>query len=158
MKLGEDVSRIKVQKKNPAGDVTYQYEGDLVRRDENTIVLEALFDRRDMPFQDIVFKTGDRFLEFYYSDRWYNIFEIHDRDDGQIKGWYCNVGMPAVFEEGIVSYVDLALDLWVSSNGKQTVLDEDEFAQLGLEEEVRAGAMLGLQELRLLFESKNPPL
>ena len=158
MKLGEDVSRIKVQKKNPAGDVTYQYEGDLVRRDENTIVLEALFDRRDMPFQDIVFKTGDRFLEFYYSDRWYNIFEIHDRDDGQIKGWYCNVGMPAVFEEGIVSYVDLALDLWVSSNGNQTVLDEDEFAQLGLEEEVRAGAMLGLQELRLLFESKNPPL
>ncbi len=158
MKLGEDVSRIKVQKKNPAGDVTYQYEGDLVRRDENTIVLEALFDRRDMPFQDIVFKTGDRFVEFYYSDRWYNIFEIHDRDDGQIKGWYCNVGMPAVFEEGIVSYVDLALDLWVSSNGNQTVLDEDEFAQLGLEEEVRAGAMLGLQELRLLFESKNPPL
>jgi protein associated with RNAse G/E len=158
MKLGEDVSRIKVQKKNPAGDVTYQYEGDLVRRDENTIVLNALFDRRDMPFQDIVFKTGDRFVEFYYSDRWYNIFEIHDRDDGQIKGWYCNVGMPAVFEEGIVSYVDLALDLWVSSNGNQTVLDEDEFAQLGLEEEVRAGAMLGLQELRLLFESKNPPL
>ena len=158
MKLGEDVSRIKVQKKNPAGDVTYQYEGDLVRRDENTIVLEALFDRRDMPFQDIVFKTGDRFVEFYYSDRWYNIFEIHDRDDGQIKGWYCNVGMPAVFEDGIVSYVDLALDLWVSSNGNQTVLDEDEFAQLGLEEEVRAGAMLGLQELRLLFESKNPPL
>ncbi len=158
MKLGEDVSRIKVQKKNPAGDVTYQYEGDLVRRDENTIVLEALFDRRDMPFQDIVFKTGDRFVEFYYSDRWYNIFEIHDRDDGQIKGWYCNVGMPAMFEEGIVSYVDLALDLWVSSNGNQTVLDEDEFAQLGLEEEVRAGAMLGLQELRLLFESKNPPL
>jgi len=158
MKLGEDVSRIKVQKKNPAGEVTYQYEGDLVRRDENTIVLEALFDRRDMPFQDIVFKTGDRFVEFYYSDRWYNIFEIHDRDDGQIKGWYCNVGMPAVFEEGIVSYVDLALDLWVSSNGNQTVLDEDEFAQLGLEEEVRAGAMLGLQELRLLFESKNPPL
>jgi len=147
-----------VQKKNPAGDVTYQYEGDLVRRDENTIVLEALFDRRDMPFQDIVFKTGDRFVEFYYSDRWYNIFEIHDRDDGQIKGWYCNVGMPAVFEEGIVSYVDLALDLWVSSNGNQTVLDEDEFAQLGLDEEVRAGAMLGLQELRLLFESKNPPL
>ena len=158
MKLGEAVSRIKVQKKNPAGEVTYQYEGDLVRRDENTIVLEALFDRRDMPFQDIVFKTGDRFVEFYYSDRWYNIFEIHDRDDGQIKGWYCNVGMPAVFEEGIVSYVDLALDLWVSSNGNQTVLDEDEFAQLGLEEEVRAGAMLGLQELRLLFESKNPPL
>jgi protein associated with RNAse G/E len=158
MKTSEADLRIKVQKKNPAGDVTYQYEGDLVRRDENTIVLEALFDRRDMPFQDIVFKTGDRFVEFYYSDRWYNIFEIHDRDDGQIKGWYCNVGMPAVFEEGIVSYVDLALDLWVSSNGNQTVLDEDEFAQLGLEEEVRAGAMLGLQELRLLFESKNPPL
>lgn len=157
MKTSEAVPRIKVQKKNLAGEVTYEYDGVLMERDENSITLEALFDRADMSFQDVVFKTGDRFVEYYYSDRWYNIFAIHDRDDGQVKGWYCNVGMPAIIEDGVVSYVDLALDLWVSVDGKQTVLDEDEFKELDLNEELSASALQSLEELKALFNDKRPP-
>lgn len=150
--------KIKVQKKNPAGEVTYEYEGVMLSRDQHSIVLEALFDRADMPFMDVIFKTGDRFVEYYYTDRWYNIFVIHDRDDGKIKGWYCNIGKPAVFEGDIVSYIDLALDLWVSADGKQSVLDEDEFEELKLNEELKTGALKGLDELKTLFKSDNPPL
>jgi protein associated with RNAse G/E len=149
--------KIKVQKKNPAGEVTYEYEGVLLSRDENSVTLEALFDRADMPFMDVVFKTGDRFVEYYYTDRWYNIFIIHDRDTKKIKGWYCNIGKPAVVEDGIVSYVDLALDLWVAVDGKQTVLDEDEFEELKLNEELKTGALNGLDELKDLFKNNNPP-
>ncbi len=149
--------KIKVQKKNPKGEVTYQYEAFLVERDENSITLEALFDRQDRPFMDTVLKKGDRFVEHYYTDRWYNIFAVYDRDDGMLKGWYCNVGKPAVIEDGILSYVDLALDLWVSADGKQTVLDEDEFKTLELDEELKAGALKGLDELKDLFLSKKPP-
>ena len=149
--------KIKVQKKNPDNEVKYQYEGVLLSRDEHTLVLEALFDRADMPFMDTVFKTGDRFVEYYYNDRWYNIFEIYDRDDRTIKGWYCNVGKPAVFEDGIVSYVDLALDLWVSANGRQTVLDEDEFEELNLDEELKTGARQGLRDLQTYFLNNKPP-
>lgn len=148
---------VKVQKKNPAGEVTYEYEGVLLSRDENSITLEALFDRADMPFMDVVFRTGDRFVEYYYTDRWYNIFIIHDRDTKKIKGWYCNIGKPAVIEDGIVSYVDLALDLWVAVDGKQTVLDEDEFEELKLNEELKTGALNGLDELKDLFKNNNPP-
>ena len=148
---------IKVQKKNPKGEITYQYEGILLSRDENSITLEALFDREDMPFMDIVLKKGDRFVEHYYSDRWYNVFAVYDRDNGELKGWYCNVGEPAVIEDSLVSYVDLALDLWVSANGKQTVLDEDEFEKLDLNEELGAGALSGLNELKRLFENNKPP-
>ena len=148
---------IKVQKKNPAGEVTYQYEGVLLNRDEHSLALEALFDRTDMPFMDVIFKKDDRFVEYYYSDRWYNIFEIHDRDDDKIKGWYCNIGMPAVFEDGVVSYVDLALDLWISADGKQTVLDEDEFESLQLGDEIRMRAIEGLSELKKLFINRKPP-
>jgi protein associated with RNAse G/E len=149
--------RITVQKKNPAGEVTYEYEGMLLGRDEHSIVLEALFDRADMPFMDVVFKTGDRFVEYYYTDRWYNIFVIYDRDSGDLKGWYCNIGKPATFEDGVVSYIDLALDLWVSISGKQTVLDEDEFEALNLNEELKTGALKGLDELKRLFLNDKPP-
>jgi len=148
---------VKVQKKNPAGEVTYEYEGVLLSRDENSVALEALFDRADMPFMDVIFKTGDRSVEYYYTDRWYNILAIHDRDSESIKGWYCNIGKLAVIEDAIVSYVDLALDLWVGVDGKQTVLDEDEFEALKLNEELKTGALHALDELKRLFKSKNPP-
>ncbi len=157
MRTSEAVLRIKVQKKNPAGEVVYEYEGDELRRDDTSLVLEALFTRDDMPFQDVTFKKGDRFMEYYYSDRWYNIFAIYDRDDGQVKGWYCNIGKPAVIEGGIVSYVDLALDLWVSADGTQTILDEDEFAALELTDELRTSALAGLNELKQLFLNDKPP-
>lgn len=149
---------ITVLKKNLAGEVTWQYDGVVLQREPSFVVLEALFNRPDTPFMDIVLKEHDRFVETFFSDRWYNIFEIYDRDDGQVKGWYCNVGMPAVIEDSVVSYVDLALDLWVSVDGRQTVLDEDEFAELGLNKEVRDEAQKGLDELKRHFATKNPPL
>jgi hypothetical protein len=157
MKTSEAVPRIRVQKKNPAGEVTYEYEGLLLSRDETSVKLEALFDRADMPFMDVVFRKGDRFVEYYYTDHWYNIFVVHDGADGKIKGWYCNIGKPAVIADGVVSYVDLALDLWVSTDGKQTVLDEDEFEKLELDEELRVGALNGLDELKQLFLNNKPP-
>lgn len=158
MKTSEAVPRIKVQKKNPAGEVLIEYEGAEIRRDETSVTLEALFTREDMPFMDVIFKKGDRFVEYFYLDRWYNIFTIYDRDDGRVKGWYCNVGMPAVIEDGIVSYVDLALDLWVSTDGKQTVLDEDEFELLELTGELRSKALNGLNAVRDFFLNNKPPV
>ena len=149
--------KIKVLKKNLADEVTWQYEGVVVRREPNAVILEALFNRPDMLFMDTVLKENDRFVETFYNDRWYNIFEIHDRDDGQIKGWYCNIGMPAVIEDGVVSYIDLALDLWVSTSGKQIILDEDEFKELGLDAELEQRARNAMLELQTYFETKRPP-
>jgi protein associated with RNAse G/E len=148
--------KITVLKKNLDEEVTWQYEGVVVRREPNAVILEALFNRPDMPFMDIVLKQNDRFVETFYSDRWYNIFEIYDRDDGQIKGWYCNIGKPAIIEPGVVSYVDLALDLWVSADGKQTVLDENEFSVLELDDALRGNALHGLEELKVIFKNNRP--
>ncbi len=146
-----------VLKKNLAGEVTWQYEGVVLHREENAVTLEALFNRDDMPFMDIVLKRNDRFVETFYSDRWYNIFEIYDRDDDKFKGWYCNIGKPAIFDANSISYVDLALDLWVSRDGKQTVLDEDEMDGLNLDEELKQNAYGGLRELQEWLKTINPP-
>jgi len=148
---------MKILKKNLAEEVTWQYDGKVLRRDENSITVEAFFNRDDLPFQDIVLKRDDRFVETFYTDKWYNIFEIYDRDDGRLKGWYCNITKPAVIEESSVSYVDLALDLWVTADGMRKVLDEDELEDLRLDTEMRQKVFSGLHELEQYFESKNPP-
>jgi len=148
---------MKILKKNLKEEVLWQYEGVEVSRGENSVTVEAFFNRDDLPFQGIVLKRNDRFVETFFSNKWYNIFEIYDCDDGRLKGWYCNLAKPAVIDAESVAYVDLALDLWVTPDGVQKVLDEDEFEALELNDEMRANVIAGLRELEEYFESKNPP-
>jgi predicted RNA-binding protein associated with RNAse of E/G family len=148
---------ITVLKRNLNGEVTWHYEGRVLKREANNVVLEALFNRDDIPFMGVVLKRDDRFVETFYTDRWYNIFEIFDRDDGKFKGWYCNIGFPAVFEDNTVSYIDLALDLWVAPDGTQTVLDEDEFLAMPINVATRAQAISALDELKEIFANEKPP-
>jgi predicted RNA-binding protein associated with RNAse of E/G family len=147
-----------VIKRNPTGEEIWQYTGILLRRDAHSIVLEARFQQPDFQLMEIVIQTGDRFIETYYFDRWYNIFEIHDRDDNRLKGWYCNIGKPAIMEsDNVISYVDLALDLWVSPDGTQTILDEDEFAAIDLDKNTRSRARTALEELQNWFSDNKVP-
>jgi protein associated with RNAse G/E len=94
---------------------------------------------------------GDRFVETYYTDRWYNVYEIYAHQDGHLRGWYCNVGCPAVLDGNSLSYIDLALDLLVFPDGRQLVLDEKEFYELDLPPEIRAQALAALAELQSAF-------
>ena len=148
--------KIVVDKLSPQGELKWRYEGEVIKRGEGWLRLEAFFDRDELSFMDVTLKRGDRFVETYYRERWYNIFEIHDRDDDALKGWYCNVARPAKFVDGRVEYVDLFLDLWVSAGGAQTVLDEDEFLAADLEESTRHAAREALVELQKIFKSKRP--
>lgn len=139
---------ITVSKLNLQGNETWRYPGKIIYQDKEKVILQAFFNREDTPFHDILLKKGDRFVETFYLDRWYNIFEMHDRDDDQLKGWYCNIGYPAKQEGQVISYIDLALDLLVYPDGKQLLLDEDEFAELDLPPEIRSKAIAALDELR----------
>jgi hypothetical protein len=150
--------KIIVDKLNLQGELKWRYEGEFIARGADWLTLEAFFDRDDMPFMDTVWKRGDRFVETYYTGRGYNIFEIFDRDNGELKGYYCNVTRPAQVSDGRVAYVDLYLDFWVSASGAQTVLDEDEFLAADLDEETRRFAWSALADLRSRFKSKRPLL
>lgn len=149
--------KIVVDKLSPQGELKWRYEGEVTARGDGWLTLDAFFDRDDIAFMDTLLKRGDRFVETYYSDRWYNVFEIHDRDNDALKGWYCNITRPANFVDGRVEYVDLFLDLWVSADGAQTVLDEDEFLAAELDEQTRQTARDALIELREHFNLKQSP-
>ena len=145
---------ITVIKRNPDGQEVMRYTGVILDQEPESITLEAKFNHADVQVMHTILRRGDRFIEKYYTDRWYNIFEIHGREDDRLKGWYCNIGKPAVMEtENIISYVDLALDLWVAPDGTQTVLDENEFAALNLETETRYRVRAALEELQARFSN-----
>ena len=134
---------------------TWRYTGEVLERGEHHIVLEAYFDREDSLFHGMTLAKGDRFIETYYTNRWYNVFEIHARDNDQLRGWYCNIGKPAVIDGNTLSYIDLALDLLVFPDGRQIVLDEDEFASLDLPATTRLKAQHALAELQSSFKKQH---
>lgn len=150
--MSEAVAVIKL---DPQQREVWRYPGKVLKRWPGKVLLEAHFNRDDMDFHGILFGRGDRFIELYYSDRWYNINELHDRGDDQLKGWYCNVCCPAEISDGQVAYVDLALDLLVFPDGRQIILDEDEFVELELDENTCSRARSALAELQQIFK---PPV
>lgn len=142
---------INVIKCNSLGIEQWRYQGTIIYRATDFIILEAYFDRPDMNLNGLYLAQGDRFVEIYFSDRWYNIFEIYPNRGAQIKGWYCNITTPAVLSENSVKYHDLALDLLVFPDGRQHILDEDEFELLELGQQTKQTALATLKELQELF-------
>jgi len=146
-----------VRKLNLDGEEKIRYPGRVLERTASAVVLEAFFSRERMELGFVTLKPGDRFVEYFYADRWYNVFVIYDVDNGRLKGWYCNVTRPTIIADGQVSAVDLALDLWIAPDGSVLVLDEDEFAALPLAPEETAAARAALDELRALAAAHAGP-
>jgi len=120
-----------VRKLRPDGSQAYAWDGVVLRCDTEGIVLRAQFNVDLVELGFTTFRRGDEFVEFYYWERCFNVFQI-SAADGLFKGWYANVGLPAELnaETGELRYVDLELDVWTHPNGEFIVLDQDEFVTL----------------------------
>ena len=139
---------ITVAKLNLAGTPVFAYPGEVVARTATSVVVEARFtfrSRYDLDY--VVFERNDRFVEYFFADRWYNVFEIHAVGSDDLRGWYCNITRPAVVTASTVSAVDLALDVFVYPDGQTLLLDEEEFAALAIGAEERAHAWAAVEEL-----------
>ncbi|GAC1454613.1 MAG: DUF402 domain-containing protein [Ktedonobacterales bacterium] len=152
------MTTVTIQKLNGRGEVVVAYQGEVVERTAGGVRLEARWTRAPLDLGYTRFDQGDRFVEWFYTDRWYNIFEIHAAGTDALKGWYCNVAAPASITATTVCCRDLLLDLWVDPDGRMRVLDEDEFAaDTTLDAEMRAGAERALAELVGLVDARKPP-
>lgn len=119
------------------GRELWRYPGEVIAQSGHEIRIEAYFNRDDYDAGFVEFKRNDRMVETFYNDRWYNVFAIYDRDDKRLKGWYCNITRPAVWDEAELAADDIALDVWMSAvdgqaSGEPLVLDQEEFVELGL--------------------------
>jgi protein associated with RNAse G/E len=146
----------------------YKYDGllhrtwnaALVRQEGLLIVLDARFS--DEIIHDLLgtIAIGTHSLEYYWLDRWYNVFRFA-QPDGKLRNYYCNVNVPPAFDGETLSYVDLDLDILVEPDFSYRILDVEDFERnaehYGYSVEVQAKARRAVDELVRMIETRAFP-
>ena len=153
----QPVSEFTVIKLDTQGNEVLCYPAQVLERGPTWVCLRAVFMFPDVDLGVSVFQTGDVFMEWFYSDRWYNVFRVEAAADGHLKGWYCNITRPAVISTDHVTAEDLALDVFVTVTGKTLILDEDEFAALKLSPGEQAAAWRAVESIRSSVDRREFP-
>lgn len=73
-------------------------------------------------------RRGTLSYEYYWLNRFYNVFRFHEPDDS-LRNFYCNINLPPTFENYVLDYVDLDIDVLVWQDFSFEILDLDDFAE-----------------------------
>jgi protein associated with RNAse G/E len=107
-----------------------------------------------------IIKKGTISYEYYWLDRWYNVFRFHE-PEGPLRNFYCNVNAPPIFEKGVLDYIDLDIDVLVWKDFSFEILDMKEFEfnslKFNYSGEVIRNAKKSLNELIKLINQKQFP-
>lgn len=102
------------------------WPAQILSQDGPLIVLDAEFS--DEVVHDLLgtIAIGTHSLEYYWLDRWYNVFRF-THPGGELRNYYCNVNLPPTFDGEVLSYVDLDLDILVEPDFSYQILDAVDF-------------------------------
>ncbi|MDE2776297.1 MAG: DUF402 domain-containing protein [Chloroflexota bacterium] len=139
------------------GEFELSYEGMLRESTDSYVCIDAVFALPDRDLGYIKLRRGDRFREWFYRDRWYNIFRVEDVESQALKGWYCNITRSPIIGMRRVAAEDLCLDVFVYPDGRTLLLDEDDFADLSLAAHEVEKARQAVDAIRGLVDERLPP-
>jgi len=153
-----DARNYRVESRSYDESVAWEWQAEYVGRAPSLLVLHS-------NAGDAI-RSGDRAypwpadtLQFYWSDRWYNIRAA--LRDGEPYFFSCNVAMPAGFSDGQVSYVDLDLEVAVTDGLSERLEGEADFqrnaAAMHYPPDVVRRAQDAVQELQSLVRAGRPP-
>ncbi len=146
-----------VIKRDAWGRAVLSYQGVLQERAADFICIDATFAFSDRDLGYVQLRRGDRFREWFFRERYFNIFRVGDAETNALKGWYCNITRPPVIEARQVAADDLCLDLFVYPDGRALLLDEAEFAALNLPKAEADQAWRAVADVRRLVADRRPP-
>ena len=154
------MTRVEVQAYKYDGTLHRNWGAELIHREGSLVVLDAKFPNEIVHELLGTIASGTQSLEYYWLDRWYNVFRFA-QPDGKLRNYYCNVNVPAKFDGETLSYVDLDLDILVDPDFSYRVLDVEDFARnaelYGYTEEVQANARQALDALVSMIETRAFP-
>jgi uncharacterized protein len=137
-----------------------RWHGRLVETDGPILVLHAEFEMDVTHSLLGEIKRGTQLIEYYWLDRWYNVFRFLD-ENGRTRLYYCNINKPPSFDGKVLNYVDLDIDVVVKPNYSYEVHDLDEFemnsAAYGYSAGEKASAAAALEELIDMIQTRQFP-
>lgn len=132
----------------------------VARFEGSLLVLDAVFDEEIEHDLLGTISSGTISTEYYWLDRWYNVFRFSDADR-KLRNFYCNVNQPPQFDGNVLSYIDLDIDVLVAPDLTYKILDVDDFEEnarrYGYPDEVQANARQAVAELIELIEARTFP-
>jgi uncharacterized protein len=137
-----------------------RWSAELLERNGTLLVLDAYFPEEITHDLLGTIAVGTHSLEYYWLDRWYNIFRFA-QPNGELRNFYCNVNVPPTLAGPILSYVDLDLDILVAPDFSYQILDKDDFEEnaklYNYSADVKSNAARALDELVNMIESRAFP-
>lgn len=132
----------------------------VLRQEGTLLVLDAKFDQEIQHDLLGTIALGTTSIEYYWLDRWYNIFRFA-QPTGELRSYYCNVNVPPTFDGQVLSYVDLDIDILVEPDFAYRIVDLEDF-ELNAElysypSGIQTGAKRALKELVTLIETRSFP-
>lgn len=157
MDLFEEIT-VKVLKYD--GSDYRQWSGTVSRRDGPLLQLDAAFSIEVSHHSLGMIRRGTRLVEYYWLDRWYNVLRFLN-NDGSTRFFYCNVTTPPKLEDGVLTYIDLDIDVLALPDLSFEVLDLDEFDQnagrYGYSEEIKLRSQAAIDELTSMIDGREFP-
>ena len=142
------------------GQVRKKWKAELLDHTGALLIAKGVFDTEIVHPHLGVIRRGTVSYEYFWLDRWYNVFRFQERD-GAFRNYYCNVCMPATLNGAVLDYIDLDIDIVSDAAGRLVVLDEDEFAEnagrFGFSKEVHDKAAKAVAELIRMIEHSEFP-
>jgi uncharacterized protein len=137
-----------------------RWSGQLAQREGPLIILHAEFDVGVSHHLLGEIKRGTKTIEYYWLDRWYNVFRFVEAD-GTTRLWYSNINTPPILDSGVLSYIDLDIDVLVQPDGSYQVLDSDEFEAnakvYGYSDEEKVRVRAAVEELTSMIKKREFP-
>jgi hypothetical protein len=158
--VAEDQQEVIVRACKFDGAEHRRWRARLLSRDASLLVLDARFEDEIRHALLGTLRRGTLSVEYYWLDRWYNVFRFHE-PTGELRNYYCNVNVPPTFDGRVLSYVDLDMDILVAPDLSYSIVDEDEFeanaALFDYPLHVRERAQNALAELVSMIEARRFP-
>jgi protein associated with RNAse G/E len=158
--LTERAKTILVRACKSDGSEYRRWKAEVIRQEGPLIVLDAKFDRQIKHEHLGTILKGTASIEYYWLDRWYNVFRF-SQPDGSLRNFYCNINEPPSFDGSVLSYIDLDIDVVVNPDLSYVVLDLDDFERngnaYGYSAETRFKARAALDELTGMINAGDFP-
>lgn len=147
---------ITVNSRKYDGSIRRSWQCELIERKGPLVLLRGEFNS-DVEHPDLgLVAKGTISYEYYWLDRWYNIFRFH-QPSGELRNFYCNINMPPRFEEGVLDYIDLDIDILVWPDHTYAILDREDYERhasaFGYPKEVEVNVEAAVKRLVEMVES-----